>query len=129
SNKILEAVNKNKPWETVYRLLFFISKLLGFGFSGKKHHELIVTQPDSCYWQEQKDAGKYDPLQSHFDEKNIVSKRAELVKYLYTEKGESYRDIAKILNLTEYKVKQFKRKEFPRHVSSREEQSQAGGES
>lgn len=121
SNRVLDTVKLgiSPSWESIYRLLFFISKLMGFGFNGKKHYELIVTQPDPCYWQEQEDAAKYDPLQSHHDEKNIVSKRSELVKYLYTEKGESCRDIAKILNLTEYQVKQLKRKDFPRSVSSR----------
>lgn len=123
SNKVLDAVKTGlaPSWEIIYSLLFFISKLMGFGFSGKKHYELIVTQPDSCYWQEQIDANQFDPLQSYHDEKNIVSKRSELVKYLHTEKGESYRDIAKILNLTEFQVKQLKRKEFPRSISSRDE--------
>lgn len=97
--------NNDKPsWSLIFRFVAFIGRLLGFDFHhGSQCHSLAYFQtPAQHYTADLLAHG--DALQNHYDKKDAVSMRKEVVAFL---KGKGLSDfkVALILNTTEYEVK------------------------
>jgi hypothetical protein len=106
AESFFKTLRADEPsWDSIFAALMFISRFLGYDYCrGSKQHTLTYYQTEAQYYTQKIFAGG-DPMQDHFDRKDVISQRAEIAKSL-KENGHNTLRIAQILNISEYKVKQ-----------------------
>lgn len=105
TEQFFKSIKGNEPsWDSIFSALMLISRLLGYDYcKGAKLHTPNYYQDEAQFYTQVIFEGG-DPLQDYYDQKDIISQRAEVAKKLKQE-GLSVFRISQILNTTEYKIR------------------------